>query len=120
MEDPTAPRFSHRAEEEFARFLDFHGLRWEYEPVEFELRHPDGSCERFRPDFLLPEQGLFVEVTAARSHNARYKRRRIRLMGEQHPATRVLLFDRRGVASLLARSGRSAEGPAILGLAGQL
>ena len=30
-------RFAHESEQRFARILDFYGVEWEYEPVEFAL-----------------------------------------------------------------------------------
>ena len=43
-------RFAHESEERFARILDFYGVQWEYEPVEFALEWgPDGL-----PDLRLP------------------------------------------------------------------
>ena len=51
------PRFSHPAEEMFARVLDFYGLMWLYEPRTFALeRDNEGNVtEGFSPDFYLPE-----------------------------------------------------------------
>ena len=37
----TVTRFAHESERRFARILDFYGVEWEYEPVEFALDWDD-------------------------------------------------------------------------------
>src|SRR5262245_7114156 len=58
-------RVAHPSEAEFARLLDFYGVRWEYEPRTFPLAHDEAGrvtlC--FTPDFYLPDQDLYVELT---------------------------------------------------------
>jgi hypoxanthine phosphoribosyltransferase len=39
--NPEHP-FAHPAEHEFAAFLDFYRIRWQYEPTSFPLRWEDG------------------------------------------------------------------------------
>ncbi|HEX5167123.1 MAG TPA: hypothetical protein VFV93_17085, partial [Thermomicrobiales bacterium] len=54
--DDLAP-FVHPAEADFASFLDFYRIRWQYEPRSFPLRWRDGRiAEMFTPDFYLPER----------------------------------------------------------------
>ena len=59
------PRFANKAELECAKVLDYYGVPWEYEPRTFVLEEDeDGrTVEAFKPDFYLPEQDLYVEVT---------------------------------------------------------
>ena len=59
------PRFANEAERECAKVLDFYGVRWEYEPRAFVLEQDDEgrTTEAFRPDFYLPEQDLYLEIT---------------------------------------------------------
>jgi hypothetical protein len=59
------PRFANQAELECAKILDFYGVPWDYEPRTFVLeRDEEGQVvEAFTPDFYLPEQGLYLEVT---------------------------------------------------------
>ena len=38
--------FVHPAEAEFAAFLDFYRIRWQYEPKSFPLRWRDGGWRR--------------------------------------------------------------------------
>ena len=61
----TPPRFVNEVELECAKMLDFYGVPWEYEPHTFVLEEDeDGrTVEAFRPDFYLPEQNLYLEIT---------------------------------------------------------
>ena len=58
-------RFAHESEERFARILDFYGVRWEYSRSSSLSTGTStvGPTAGFRPDFWLPQPGLFVEVT---------------------------------------------------------
>lgn len=41
----------------FARWLDFSGIKWEYEPKRFDLGYTT-----YTPDFYLPEFDVFIEI----------------------------------------------------------
>ena len=45
--------------------LDFYGVPWVYEPRTFVLEQDEDGrvTEAFTPDFYLPEQDLFLEIT---------------------------------------------------------
>jgi len=57
--DPLTMPFAHESERHFAELLDFYGVRWEYEPVEFVLEWNEDRtpAAAFRPDFYLPTMG---------------------------------------------------------------
>ena len=59
------PRFVNAAELECAKVLDYYGVPWMYEPRTFVLEEDaDGKVlEAFTPDFYLPEQDLYLEIT---------------------------------------------------------
>ena len=59
------PQFANEAELECAKLLDYYGVPWEYEPRTFVLEEDDEGriVEAFTPDFYLPEQDLYLEVT---------------------------------------------------------
>jgi hypothetical protein len=84
--------FVTETERAFARLLDALHVSWKYEPDEFVLdRKADGSIKTaFRPDFYLPDLNLYVEVTAAKSLTT--KNRKIRVLHEQFPETRIALI----------------------------
>jgi hypothetical protein len=114
--DPTqlAPvrRFAHESEERFARILDFYGVHWEYEPVEFALEWDWSGrpTSGFRPDFWLPEPGLFVEVTTLNQRLVTKKNGKVRRLSQLYPDVRVTLLYQRDTLSLLAKYGLAGSG----------
>ncbi len=101
--------FAHPAEEEFARLLDFYGVRWQYEPRVFVLdRDAAGRPTRsFAPDFYLPDQDLYVELTTLSPRLTYRKTRKVRRLKELYPGLRIKLFDRRDLRALLLKYDRS-------------
>jgi hypothetical protein len=104
-------RFAHESEQRFARILDFYGVVWEYEPVEFALEWDgDGRpTAGFRPDFWLPQPGLFVEVTTLNQRLVTKKNGKVRRMGELYPDVRVTVLYQRDTLALLAKYGLAGE-----------
>ena len=99
------PRFANRVEVECAKILDWYGVPWEYEPRSFVLeRDADGRItSAFTPDFYLPDQDLYVEVTVMRQPLVTRKNRKLRLLRELYPDVRVKLFYRRDIERLAQR-----------------
>jgi len=107
-------RFAHESEQRFARILDFYGVEWEYEPVEFVLDWGDDlrPTSAFRPDFWLPRAGLFVEVTTLNQRLVTKKNGKVRRMTELYPEVRVTLLYQRDTLALLAKYGLAGGNPA--------
>lgn len=104
-------RFAHPSERALAALLEAAGVAWEYEPVEFALAW-NGRGEvtsAFRPDFWLPQQGCFVELTTAEQRLVTRKNAKVRRLHALHPATEVHLVYRRQLASLLERHGLTGQ-----------
>jgi hypothetical protein len=99
------PEFKHAAERECARVLDWYGVPWEYEPRTFVLeRDPDGRVlEAFTPDFYLPEEDLYLEITTMRQPLVTRKNRKLRRLRRLYPEVRVKLFYRRDIERLARR-----------------
>jgi hypothetical protein len=99
------PRFANRSELECAKILDYYGVPWEYEPRSFVLeRDADGRIlSAFTPDFYLPEQDLFIEVTVMKQSLVTRKNRKLRELRRLYPGVRVKLFYRRDIESLAQR-----------------
>jgi hypothetical protein len=112
-------RFAHDSERRFARILDFYGVLWEYEPVEFALEWgQDGQpMAGFRPDFWLPEPGLFVELTTLNQRLVTKKNGKVRRLAQLYPDVRVTLLYQRDTLALLAKYGLSGEGALQAGIA---
>lgn len=99
------PRFAHEVEVECAKILDYYGVPWEYEPRSFVLETDDeGRVTRaFTPDFYLPEQDLYIEVTVMKQSLVTRKNRKLRELQERYPDVRVKLFYRRDIERLAQR-----------------
>ena len=85
--------------------LDYYGVPWEYEPTTFVLEEDaEGRVvEAFTPDFFLPEQNLYVEITVMKQSLVTRKNRKLRKLRERYPTTRVKLFYKRDVERLAQR-----------------
>jgi hypoxanthine phosphoribosyltransferase len=100
-----APRFANRVELECAKVLDYYGVPWAYEPRMFVLeRDEEGRVTRaFTPDFYLPDQDLYVEVTVMKQSLVTRKNRKLRELRELYPEVNVKLFYRRDIERLAQR-----------------
>ena len=99
------PHFASPAEVECAKLLDFYGLEWKYEPTSFVLEtDEDGRViEAFTPDFYLPEQDLYLEVTVMKQSLVTRKNRKLRELKRLYPEVKVKLFYRRDIERLAQR-----------------
>ena len=96
------PRFVNGAERECAAILDWYRIPWEYEPRSFVLqRDAEGRVTRaFTPDFYLPEQDLYIEVTVMKQSLVTRKNRKLRKMRELYPDVKIKLFYKRDLERL--------------------
>ena len=102
------PTFANQAELACARVLDYYGIPWEYEPRTFVLEEEEGRIvEAFTPDFFLPEQDLYVEITVMKQSLVTRKNRKLRKLRELYPGVRVKLFYERDFDKIAARYGLS-------------
>jgi hypothetical protein len=110
-------RFSHPSEQEFARILDFYEIPWEYEPRTFALeRDEEGHIkEAFSPDFYLPDQDLYIELTTLKPKLMNRKNRKLRLLQELYPDVQVKLVNRKDFANLLFKYGLEDEEEQLVG-----
>lgn len=99
--------FAHPSEEEFASFLDFYNIGWEYEPVCFPLSRDDQGkvTECFTPDFFLPDFDLFVELTTMKQRLVTRKNKKVRRMKKLYPEFRVKILYGRDYRKLLFKFG---------------
>jgi hypoxanthine phosphoribosyltransferase len=120
-ENSEQPRFAHPAEAEFARLLNYYGIPWEYEPRTFPLMWDEqGNVTlAFSPDFYLPEEDTYVELTTLRPSLSTIKNRKMRLMAELYPEIKIKLYKRAAVHRLLTKYGLDAEAARISGTKAQ-
>jgi hypoxanthine phosphoribosyltransferase len=99
------PRFANDVEVECAKLLDYYRVPWDYEPRTFVLEQAeDGTVvEAFKPDFYLPEQDLYLEVTVMKQSLVTRKNRKLRKLRELYPDVKVKLFYKRDIQRLAER-----------------
>ena len=101
------PRFANPAELEYAKVLDWYGIPWAYEPTTFVLERDEQGrvVEAFTPDFYLPDQDLYLEVTVMKQSLVTRKNRKLRKLRQLYPEVKIKLFYERDFARLATRFG---------------
>ncbi len=101
------PQFANEAELECAKILDYYNVPWEYEPRTFVLEEDEEGrvVEAFTPDFYLPQQDLYIEVTVMKQSLVTRKNRKLRKLRARYPDVRVKLFYKRDIERLAERYG---------------
>jgi hypothetical protein len=99
------PVFQNEAELECAKILDYYKVPWAYEPRTFVLEQDEEGrvLEAFTPDFYLPDQDLYVEVTVMKQSLVTRKNRKLRKLRELYPEVRIKLFYKRDIERLAER-----------------
>ncbi len=101
------PHFAHSSEEEFAKLLDFYGIRWLYEPKTFILEcDSEGNIiSAFTPDFYLPDFDLYIELTTQRQRLVNYKNRKIKRLKELYPDVNIKMIYGKDYKNILRKFG---------------
>lgn len=99
--------FAHNSEREFARLLEFYGIDWEYEPREFPVEWDDSGepTKLFRPDFYLPEEDVYIEITTMSQKLVTRKNKKVRRLRELYPHIKCKVFYQRDYLHLLVKYG---------------
>ena len=105
----------------FAKILDFYGIDWEYEPRTFELEWGENRkvTLAFAPDFYLPQQNLYIELTTLRPQLSTLKNKKMRLMAELYPEIKIKLMKRKDMRDMMIKYGMYAEANTIQGSSAQ-
>ena len=113
--------FVHPIEAEFARILDYYGIEWAYEPHTFALAwDEDGNVtQAFSPDFYLPQQELYIELTTMRPKLITKKNRKIRQLKELRPDVNIKLFKRNDLRDMMIKYGFDEHAEGLLGTGAQ-
>lgn len=109
--------FAHPAEEMFARIMDYYGIQWVYEPRTFNLEWDDAGkvALAFTPDFYLPDQNLYIELTTLKPELSTKKNKKMRLMQELYPDINIKLMKRRDMHDMMVKYGLYDEAGQIRG-----
>ena len=85
--------------------LDYYGVPWEYEPRTFVLEEDEHGrvLEAFSPDFYLPEQDLYIEITVMKQSLVTRKNRKLRKLRARYPDVKIKLFYKRDIERLAQR-----------------
>ena len=99
--------FAHASEHEFARLLTFYAVPWQYEPTTFPLDWDDQGrvIEALTPDFYLPDQDLYIELTTKEQRLMTAKHRKIRKAQALHPDLKIRLLSRKDCLALARKFG---------------
>ena len=105
-------RFAHPAESAIASIFTAYGVAWEYEPTTFPLVIGPGgeSIQSFTPDFFLPDDRVYIEMTTMRQSLVTRKNRKFRLMRELYPDVNIKLLYRKDVELIVDHFGADLMG----------
>lgn len=119
--EKAKPVFVHPIEAAFAQILDFYGVLWEYEPRTFPLEWDDQGnvVVAFTPDFFLPQQNLYIELTTLRPKLTLKKNRKMKRIRELYPDINIKIYKRRELRNLMIRFGLVEEAQKIFGTEAQ-
>lgn len=99
--------FAHNSERQFARLLDFYGIEWEYEPRAFPISWDAEGAPTgyFAPDFYLPDEDVFIEITTMNQRLVTRKNRKVRRLRQLYPEVTCKIFYQRDYLQLLVKYG---------------
>lgn len=99
--------FAHNSERQFALLLEFYEVAWEYEPHSFPIEFDeDGEPAKFfAPDFYLPEEDRYVEITTMNQKLVTKKNGKIRRLAEVHPGINCRILYLRDYLHLVLKYG---------------
>lgn len=103
---PASPQsFAHPSERLFSQLLTLYGHEWIYEPLEFPLAWNEHGVpvRGFRPDFYLPDQHLFIELTVLAQRLVTKKNRKVRRFRDLYPEVPLMVVYQRDYEAILRR-----------------
>lgn len=87
--------------------LDFYGVPWQYEPRAFPIAW-DGeghASQYFTPDFFLPEEDLYIELTTMSQKLVTKKNAKLRRLRTLYPGVKCRLLYQRDYFHLVEKYG---------------
>lgn len=82
-------------------------MPWDYEPKSFPVDYDkDGQASHFfTPDFYLPDDNMYIEITTMNQKLVTKKNRKVRRLKELHPDVNCKVFYQRDYLSLVVKYG---------------
>jgi bifunctional protein TilS/HprT len=109
---PAAPsaleiRFAHNSERQFALLLDFYGIPWDYEQRSFPIAWDRAGepSQFFTPDFHLPDDDLFIEITTMNQKLVTKKNAKVRRLRHLYPDISCKVLYQRDYLHLVVKYG---------------
>lgn len=99
--------FKHPSEEEFAKILDMHNIKWEYEPRTFPIKwDTEGNVTMaFSPDFYLPRFDTYIELTTMNQKYVAEKKKKVQLLRKLYPGININIVFKNDFYGLVKRFG---------------
>jgi hypoxanthine phosphoribosyltransferase len=99
--------FAHNSERQFALLLDFYDVEWQYEPDSFPIEFDDNGepTKFFAPDFYLPEEDCYIEITTMNQKLVTRKNAKLRKLAEHHPEVECKILYLRDYLHLVLKYG---------------
>lgn len=99
--------FAHNSERQFALLLDFYEVPWSYEPNSFAIEFDDEGepVKFFAPDFYLPDEDRYVEITTMNQKLVTKKNAKIRKLALHHPHINCRILYLRDYLHLVIKYG---------------
>ena len=87
--------------------MDFYGVPWDYEPTSFPIGFDEEGtpAKYFTPDFYLPEDDLFIEITTMNQKLVTKKNKKVKRLKAIHPDVNCKVFYQRDYLQLVAKYG---------------
>ena len=87
--------------------MDFYEIQWQYEPKAFAIEWDTYGepSKLFRPDFYLPEDDVYIEITTMSQKLVTKKNRKVRRLRELYPKIKCKVFYQRDYLHLLVKYG---------------
>ena len=107
MDQAGRTDFAHSSERQLALLLDFYEVEWEYEPRSFAIAWDDQGrpTKMFRPDFWLPEENRFIEVTTMDQKLVTKKNQKVKALRRHHPHVNCRILYQRDYLHLVIKYG---------------
>ena len=82
-------------------------MDWEYETTSFGIVFDDAgqAVRHFTPDFYLPEQQQYIEITTMNQKLVTKKNRKVRLLALHHPDVKCKILYQRDYLHLVIKYG---------------
>ena len=81
-------------------------MPWEYEPRSFPIGFSEGEPTKFfTPDFYLPDDDLFIEITTMNQKLVTKKNKKVRQLKKYHPDVKCKIFYQRDYMHLVVKYG---------------